>query len=152
HDGGVGVLYDYFFASSDDEAAATIDQKGGPGGPLPPLSMPLPEIIARYGRDGLRKFLRPKVHTFAAGIRPLHMKGLDPVVQLSQVEELLTGVGYDEISARPRCGHAVAERDGGEKLVLTINDELRDALAEATPERLAAVSGSWAAMDGRSDQ
>jgi hypothetical protein len=126
------VLYDYFVASSDDEAAATIDLTGGPGGPPPPLPMPVREIVAEYGQDGLRRFLRPAVRRSASGVLALHMKGLDPL-QLSEVEELLTDVSYDVICHRPRCGHVVAERDGGEKLVLTVNDEMRDALADATP-------------------
>jgi hypothetical protein len=147
----VGVLYDYFVAASDDEAAAAIDLTGAPGGPLPPLPMPPNEIVARYGQDGLRRFLRPTVRRSASGVLALHLKGIDPL-QLSEVEELLTDVSYDVICQRPRCQHVVAERDGGEKLVLTINDEMRDALTEATPERLATVSLSWAEMSGLRDQ
>jgi hypothetical protein len=145
------VLYDYFVASSDDEAAAMIDLTGGPGGPLPPLPLAPREIVAKYGQDGLRRFLRPTVRASATGVLTLQLTGLDPL-QLVEVEELLTDVSYDEICERPRCRRIIAERDGGGKFVLTLNDELRDALAGATAERLAAVSVSWAETSGLVDQ
>lgn len=144
-------MYDYFVASSDDEAAAMIDLAGGPGGPLPPLPLAPREIVAKYGQDGLRRFLRPAVRTSAAGVLALHMKGLDPL-QLVEVEELMTDVSYDVICERPRCRCVIAERDGGGTFVLTLNDELRNALAGATAERLAAVSVSWAETSGLVDQ
>ena len=49
-------------------------------------------------------------------------KGIDPVVQMGTLEELLTGRVYDEIQRHERCGKEVAMRDGGKRLVLTVTD------------------------------
>jgi hypothetical protein len=62
---------------------------------------------------------------------------------MGTLESLLTGAGYDTVVAGPRSGHAVAIRDGGERLVLTITEELQHALAHASPEQLDAVAVPW---------
>ena len=58
-------------------------------------------------------------------------------------EELLTGRAYDDVVQDPRSGHAVATRDGGERLVLTLTDNLVEALAQASPNRLAELAVPW---------
>jgi hypothetical protein len=77
------------------------------------------------------------------GLPVLPTKGIDPVVQLGTLESLLTDVDYDTVTASPRSGHAVAIRDEGERLVLTITDELQRALASASPQQLDAVAVPW---------
>ena len=62
---------------------------------------------------------------------------------LDIVVALLTGIDDDTVAANPRSGHAVAIRDEGEGLVLTITDELQHALASASPPQLAAVAVPW---------
>ena len=109
----MGVLFDYFAAPSDELAATTIDVLGGPDG------------------DSELQF------------ETVPLKGLDPVVQLGELESLMTGVDYETIADGPRSGHAVAIRDEGERLVLTITDELQAALAEATDDRLREVAEPW---------
>ena len=69
--------------------------------------------------------------------------GIDPVVQMGTFEEFLTGRAYDDIAEEPQSGRTVAERDGGERLVLIMTDRLRDALASASPERLAELAVPW---------
>jgi hypothetical protein len=112
----MGALFDYFAADSDEEAASTIDRLGGPGAASDASARTFDTVSA---------------------------KGIDPVVQLGTLEELLTGRPYDDIAAEPRSGHSVAIRDGGDVLVLTLTDSLTSALAEATPERLAEVAVPW---------
>lgn len=68
---------------------------------------------------------------------------IDPVVQGGTLEELLTGRSYDAIEQDPRWGTTLAERDGGERLVLTVTDSLVDALATADGDRLGAVAVPW---------
>lgn len=73
---------------------------------------------------------------------------------MGKLEELLTGVPYTEIMARERSGSTVAERDGGERLVLTMTDELRTALAEADSDHLSNVVLPWSQTEefwGRGD-
>jgi hypothetical protein len=114
----MGVLFDYFAADSDEQAASAIDRLGGPGAATAP---PAP------------------AQTFDT----VSVKGIDPAVQMGTLEELLTARPYDDIVEQPRSGHTLAIRDGGERLVLTLTDSLTSALAEASPERLAEVAVPW---------
>ena len=105
----MSVLYDYFAAFSDDEAAAMLED--GPDG----------ELLL------------------------LEQKGLDPH-DLVAVEALLTGAGLDTISGRGHAPRIVASLHDDHNLVLFLADELRDALAGATAEKLTAVAASWAQL------
>lgn len=78
-----------------------------------------------------------------AGLPAVSGNGIDPVVQLGKLESLLTGTEYATVAVGPRSGHAVAIRDEGERLVLTVTDELRQALAAASTERLDEVAVPW---------
>ncbi|WP_327002930.1 hypothetical protein OHA72_48895 [Dactylosporangium sp. NBC_01737] len=111
----MSVLYDYFVAFSDDEAAAMIED----------------------GLDG--------------ELLLLELKGLDPH-DLVSVEALLTGAS---VGTAPEQGHApriVAGLRDNHNVVLSLDDELRDALAGATAEKLIAVAASWAQLHGLVDQ
>ncbi|MEU7872080.1 hypothetical protein [Dactylosporangium sp. NPDC049140] len=107
----MSVLYDYFVAFSDDEAAAMIED--GPDG----------ELLL------------------------LELKGLDPH-DLVDVEALLTGASVRTISERGYAPRIVASLHDNHNLVLFLADELRDALAGATAEKLIAVAASWAQLSG----
>jgi len=137
----MAVLFDYFSAGSDEQAAAVIDRPGGPGRAAAPLT---PQDS---GRRGLFRRKTPSWSGPATDeSEPLFTvfgDGIDPVVQMGTFEELLTGRSYDDIVEDPRSSHTVAERDGGERLVLTLTDTLRDALAAASAERLAELAVPW---------
>lgn len=115
----MGVLFDYFAAASDEEAATVVDRVGGPGSQATMITLP-------EGRQrGIFRRKRPAPEP-ALGADPdlvvhdtLSVKGIDPVVQLGTLEELLTGRPYDEVVDDPRSGHNLAMRDGGERLVVT---------------------------------
>lgn len=132
----MGVLYDYFAAATDEAAASAIDRVGGPGVP------------AASGASPKRGFLRRRAVEEGSLPSPafdtVSTKGIDPVVQMGTLEELLTGRDYDSVMADERCGKDLAVRDGGERLVLTMTDSLTAALAEADEGRLAAVAEPWA--------
>lgn len=147
----VGVMYDYFSAASDESAATTIDLPGGPDGAGALLPMPVPEIVRRYGRDGLRELLRPRLRLAETGFHVVATKGFDSTTDLGAIEGILTGVDFDEFLARPRTSHVVAERDGGERLVLTISDELQGVLATVEAAELTAAARRWVEEQGSGD-
>jgi hypothetical protein len=150
---GVGVRYDYFAAGSDAHAAATIDLKGGPGGAAP-VSPELQAAIRAGDREAMHRLMRPRVRFSEHGLHVLSVKGIDPVVQMGTLEELLTGVSADVIFDRPRCGLDVAVGDEGERLVLSLTDELQQAMLDQAPEQLDAVAVPWSQTEefwGRGD-
>jgi len=138
---GMGVLFEYFAADSDEVAASVIDRLGGPGACAVP---PAPSITRR------RLFRRavdqaPALRENAPELvfETVSVKGIDPVVQLGTLEELLTGRPYDDIVEDPRSGQEVATRNGGERLVLTLTESITTALAEAGNDRLSGVAVPW---------
>ena len=132
----MGVLFDYFSAATDDSAATAIDMVGGPGQPKSTNVSPKRGLLWR----------RPAEQSAApsATFDTVSTKGIDPVVQMGTLEELLTGRAYDDVMTDARCGKDLAVRDEGERLVLTITDTLLSALADATEDRLLAVADPWA--------
>jgi len=146
------VTYKYFAAASDEMAASTIDLPGGPDGAgTQPLPMPLPEIMERYGPDGLREFAKPRLRLAETGFSVVGTKNFDSTSDLAVVEGILSGVGFDDFLARPRTSQVVAERDGGDCLVLTISDESRDVLAKAGAVELPEAARRWVELQGSGD-
>src|SRR5689334_12958100 len=60
----------------------------------------------------------------------LESKNIDPVVNMGNLESILTGAPYDAVVAQPRQGKAVSTGDG-ESVIVALTDSLRDALATA---------------------
>lgn len=56
-------------------------------------------------------------------------------------------MSFAEFLARPPTSHVVAERDGGECLVVTISGEAQDVLARAEAGELSAAVRRW--VEGR---
>ena len=77
-------------------------------------------------------------------IDPVQAKRVDPIVSLSRLESVLTGKAYDEITAGLRRGSLVAVNDDGDAYILTVADELRDALAGLDAEGVMAAARAWA--------
>ena len=69
--------------------------------------------------------------------------GIDPVVLLGQLEELLGGRSFEELLEDPRAGGKVEMRGEGELLVLSISEETRDVLAAAGDADLGSVAREW---------
>ena len=135
HDERMGVLFDYFSAASDQAAASAISLPGGPGTPPP--------------RPRHRGWPRGRqAHTPAeVPFDTISVKGIDPLVQLGTLEALLTGRDYEQIVAGPRAGQVIANQDSGERLVVTLTDELQTALADADDAQLATVAVPWSQTD-----
>lgn len=79
-----------------------------------------------------------------AGFPGRTAKGIDPCVQLGVAESLLTGVPYDAVVERPRSCHLLGDPEADSRRLLTLSDELRDALAAAAPKRLRETAVPWA--------
>lgn len=69
--------------------------------------------------------------------------GIEPVVQMGTLESLLTGRSYEEVTALHPAGHDLAVRDGGERMVLRLQDSLAEELAAASDDRLTRVAAPW---------
>src|SRR5262249_53734753 len=120
----MGVLYDYFSASSDEVAATAINRIGGPGVPskdTPPL---------------------PAFDTFRT-------KVIEPFAMLGNVEARLPGRDDTEIGHGPRAGKMLAVEDDGAVMVVTLTDELQTSLAHADPEGLGPWLGELAELARR---
>lgn len=137
----MGVIYDYFAADSDEQATSVIDRIDGPRA----SAASPPGEASRHGlfrRRGERVVPQESTPDPVLDTVPGH--GIDPVVQMGTLEELLTGRSYsDEIARDPRSGHTVAVRDGGDRHVLTLTQSLATALAGASDERLAEIALPW---------
>lgn len=118
----MGLLCDYFLAQSDDQAAATIDWVGGPSDPP-------------SKRGLLRK-------TRVEGYPTVSMNGIEPAVMMSTLEHLLTGAAVDTLISQ-NARRQLADRDGGERLVMAVSPSLRDALAAADESSLRRVAQPW---------
>jgi len=118
----MGVLYHYFAASSDELAASAIDLLRGPG--------------ASAGKS------------FDA----IPGNRIDPVVQMSSLEALLTGRQHDEILHGLGADTVVASRDDGQQLVVALTGALQAALLRADEPQLAVIAIPWAQTEGLQGQ
>jgi hypothetical protein len=135
-------MYDYFAAESDRRAADALELPGGPGGAVPAE----PDLLAavRAGDMAALKDLRtPRVRWSEHGLQVLAVKGIDPVVQLATLEELLTAVSFDAIIEGPRSGAHVAATDGGGRMVVSMTDELQRALAQRSGNDFESIAAAW---------
>ena len=72
--------------------------------------------------------------------------GIDPVVMLGTLEELITGVTFEELLAAGQT-KSIAQRDGGMLLVLPVRPGLLEALATSDDGGLAAYAVQWSQTD-----
>ena len=70
--------------------------------------------------------------------------GVDPVVLLGTLEELLGGRAYEEQLDDPSAGGLVDQRGEGQLLVLSVSEHTRDLLAGAKDDGFPGVSQAWA--------
>lgn len=72
--------------------------------------------------------------------------GIEPVVHLGTLEELLTGRTFEEVLDDAPAS-PVADRHGGEELVLRLTDALVRALADVSDGQLDEVAVPWSQTD-----
>jgi hypothetical protein len=117
----MGLLCDYFLASDDDEAAATIEWAGGP---------------SRPPSNGLFRKSELEAHPTLA------LEGVEPVEMMGTLEQLLTGrLSEEMLSDDP--GLDVAAKENGERFVLRMAPGVQDALTLATDDELREVAQPW---------
>ncbi|RVW09256.1 hypothetical protein EGT67_12950 [Prescottella agglutinans] len=126
----MSAITDYFTAPSDEVATAALDG-------LLDLD---PETDAEVSG--------PRVQAAASGTPVLQAKGMEPTVALGRLEAVLTGRTYDEVASGPRRGSLVAAGEDGDALIVTVADELRDALAGADAATVAAAARTWVFDEG----
>ncbi|PTR32300.1 hypothetical protein C8K36_1011352 [Rhodococcus sp. OK519] len=132
----MSAITDYFSAPSDAAAAAALDG-------LIDLD---PEDIASAAelyRTSPDEAAVPRVRIAASGTPVLQAKGIDPTVALGRLESALTDRSYEDVAAGPRRGSMVADSDSGDSFVLSVADELRDALAGSDPRALVTAARNW---------
>lgn len=136
----MSTLYDYFSAPSDADAAAVLPRVGGPSSDA--VAHTVEKTKGLFGR-------RTEVEiTFTDDpslpiYETLSVHGIDPVVQLGTLEELLTGRSFDDILDDPSADE-IAFDDDGDRMVLRLNVALPQALIAATTQSLAEVAVPWA--------
>lgn len=89
-----------------------------------------------------------------AVFKVLDVKGLDPYIPLGTLEGLLRDITYDEVVVQPRHCALLTDPEDEATWIVTVADTLRDALAEASGERLAEVAIPWSQTEefrGRGD-
>ncbi|GLW31768.1 hypothetical protein [Actinoplanes regularis] len=144
----MSVLTDYFATGSDGVAASAVDYvEGQPS----LLDLPAAEVAAGKAlyRVAPHEATKPRVQVAQSGILVVQSKGVDPTC-LARLEEILTGRPYDEVNADPRQATLIAparNEDIDGRIVLSVTDSLRDALASLEPSAQAQVARRWASAE-----
>jgi hypothetical protein len=121
----MAIFCEYFVAEDDDEAAQTAGWAGGPSKPS-------------AGKSGF--FRKGNDAPLPAALPTIELPGVEPVVMMATLEELLTGASADEVLE----ANAQAQiADGKQAMVFRLRQELTDVLARASSERLGEVAGPW---------
>ncbi|AZI58553.1 hypothetical protein EH165_10850 [Nakamurella antarctica] len=112
--------FDYFSAPSDDLAVSMVDY--GP-------------VAAPANPNGTAQW------------DTVSVSGVEPSIQLLELQELLTGVEFDEILDIPRAGDTLQTSVESEAMVVTITDALQAVLADSKDDSLAGVAAEWATSE-----
>lgn len=137
----MGVDYVYFLAADDVAAGEAVSRPGGPLG--------WPEVTG-YRKTGVFR-TEPIVTELGPGYPGFALRGVDPVVALGMLAELLTGVPYDTLLEDPRHGADVASTAIGDRMVFAVTDGLRDALAASDDARMAGIARDWGTSEELAD-
>jgi len=136
----MGLLTDYFAAATDDAAASVLKRVGGPGSQEVAISRPGPEKRGLFGRKQSAPTVEVVTDPRLAVFDTVGLGGIDPIVQMGTLEEILTGRDYDDVVSEDRV---VADADGGEQLVVRLSPELTAALSESTDASLVEAASRW---------
>ena len=132
----MSAITDYFTAPSDEVAATALDG-------LLDLDPDVVDAAQALYRTDPDEASRPRVQSASSGTPVLQAKRIEPGIALSRLEAALTGRTYEQVTAGPRRGSLVAAGEDGDAFVLTVADELRDALAGLDSDAVAAAARVW---------
>ncbi|MCP9951454.1 hypothetical protein [Actinomadura madurae] len=78
------------------------------------------------------------------GFRTLETKGIDVYVELGHLTALLVEQPFDDVVEQPRfCETLLMDPENETTQLVTVTNQLRDALADASPGKLVAVAERW---------
>lgn len=78
-----------------------------------------------------------------AGSDTVRVKAIEPAVLLGQAVALLVREPYSRVAGHPRFCHPVTSPEAESVWIVTLPDQVRDALVEASGERLAEICIPW---------
>ena len=136
-------MYDYFAAGSDERAAGVLGLPGGPAGSAPDVDPALLAAARAGDMAAYREMRSPRVRWSEHGFQVLGGKGIDPGVELATLEELLTGVSWEDVMDGPRSGARIAATGDYEPWVASVTDELQQALAHRAADDFEQVAAAW---------
>jgi hypothetical protein len=74
------------------------------------------------------------------------LKGIGPDIGLGNLEAVLTGLSFDQVSQDPRFEDVITpETEDEGTWIVALTDRLRDGLAGVTPDELLPIAERWAA-------
>ena len=139
----MSVIYDYFAAESDERAASVLGLAGGPAGSAPEAEPGLLAAVRAGEMTAYQEMRTPRVRWSEHGFQVLGGKGIDPGVELATLEELLTGVSWENVMDGPRSGARIAAVGDYEPWVASVTDELQQALAHREADDFEQVAAAW---------
>ncbi|WP_411574803.1 hypothetical protein [Streptomyces fradiae] len=98
--------------------------------------------------DAVRAVVRDDGESSGTGYDQLVIKGIDPVVQLTPAEALMTGRSATDVQSDPRHGSLIGMLGDGELVVVSLTDAFRDALATCEATSLRDVASRWSSTEG----
>lgn len=135
----MGLICEYFAAPSDEEAAAVVHRLGGPG-----------DASGQVRPEKRRSLFHRRARTVDEPVTPavayptVDGVGVEPVVQMGELEAVLTGRPPDDAV---QGGDVIASVDDGACLVVRLTSTLTDALAAAEGTDLLDVATRWSATE-----
>lgn len=136
----MGLLTDYFAASNDEAAAAVLNRVGGPTSQQRSIVRTATKKRGLFGKKPSASVVETVADARLTPFDTVELGGIDPIVQMATLEEILTGRTYGEVVGENRI---VADADGGEQLIVVLSTALTVALSEATDTTLEDAAVRW---------
>lgn len=98
--------------------------------------------------DAVRAVVRDDGEPSGTGYDQLVIKGIDPVVELTPAEALMTGRSAADVQSDPRHGSLIGMLGDGDLVVVSLTDAFRDALANCEATSLGDIASRWSSTEG----